>query len=78
MKTITPERVAEIYEEVGANISTKYLSETADGCNENAANGLHNLSAEEWCYRWAHEEAHEQECEARDYDQFHHDAYGDD
>ncbi|ECC2538002.1 TPA: hypothetical protein L4592_005873 [Pseudomonas aeruginosa] len=68
MKTtkITFTRVLEIYEECGANISSREAEDTARHCNENGAIFHCGLDAEGWARRWAEEEAHQQECEARD------------
>ncbi|MEQ9910954.1 hypothetical protein [Pectobacterium polaris] len=56
------------------------VNEQADEVYYHVATGaaLPSRTAREWAELFAEEEAHTQNCEAREYAQFHHDAYGDD
>lgn len=75
--TITTARLAEIYKEVGADISPRDLRDVADGCNENGLIRHRGLDSEGWAYRWAREALNEQQAESKAHAQFCHDAYGD-
>ena len=75
---ITAQEVKEIYTSHGADINDRDLQSMADDCNQNAMNGIRNLTAHGWAHRWAREDANEQRCDGLALDKFQQDAFGDD
>lgn len=84
---ITMEQLRAVYDARDVFLSDDDAEITLEQCNDQADQRYHNTytgetspvrSALQWAEYFADGEAYQQECEAREYAQFHHDAYGDD
>lgn len=76
MQTISLDRLREIYDQHGVDISDRDASIMQAQCNEQA--GEKGRSAECWARFFAQQDASEQCAEAKECAQFHCDAYGPD